>query len=236
MADDAAAGVKENAPGRVSHRPLRVPTSFDAPAIVGHSSNPSLTAFLSVMILVLAFFVLLNSISKEDPERESKVLQSIDFAFGNVDGAGDGQTSSGIATSEHSPVLEATFERLRSLVPVDGRVKRVRADEVQISFPANWLFPADKSNLSSEARVMFGEMRNLMEGRPAGWDYEMEVGIAAVEARDIDFERAGVLASLLTGTDSPERVTSVAIEAVRGDWISVTIRLRGPGLPDLPER
>ncbi len=200
---------------------------------IAAGGNPSLMSMLSVMVLTLAFFVVLNSISRVEPERSDRVLESIDATFGIAGGADPMALTDGALARDNAQLLRQVFKPMDSLVPDVARIRRLRAEEVEISFPVGWLFPAGSAEPSPTAIALFGEIRRLLRLRPLDWDYEMEVTLSAPDPGDIDFDRAASLASVLVAGDGPDRMAALAVLPRGTDQVVIAIRLRAPGEGEL---
>jgi len=193
------------------------------------SSNPSLLSMLSVMILTLAFFVLLNSISRVEPDRSKRVLQSIDQTFGTLRGANLLLTSDGAASSDVAFVLRQIFEPMENLAPDVARVRRVMAESLEFRFPTAWLFPGPGATLSPTAGNFISETKRLLNILPADWGHELEMALTAPEPSDVDFARAASLATALASGNAPDRMNSVSVAPGQVEEIAILITLLRPG-------
>lgn len=223
----ATTTVQNGTATRPTTRTLR--TQIASATLYRSSSNPSLLSMLSVMILTLAFFVLLNSISRVEPDRSKRVLQSIDQTFGTLPGANLLLTSDGAAASDAAFVLRQIFEPMENLAPDVARVRRVMAESLEFRFPTAWLFPGPGATLSPTASNFISETKRLLNILPADWGHELEMALTAPEPRDVDFARAASLATTLAAGNAPDRMTSVSMAPGQVEEIAILITLLRPG-------
>lgn len=220
-----AIGEAANSPGRDPRRSLRPgPPGIPDPS----RANPSLLPMLSVMVLTLAFFVLLNSISRVEDERSKRVLSSIGETFGTFSGSSLLLTPDGVAAADAAQILQQVFQPMENLATDQVRVRRVLAESLEYRFSTGWLFPGTSVGLSPTALNFIAEVRRLLGQRPAQWRYEMEIAVTAPNAGDVEFSRAASLAASLVGEDAPGHMASVSLTPGRNEEIVIRVSLHPP--------
>jgi hypothetical protein len=192
------------------------------------ANNPSLLPMLSVMVLTLAFFVVLNSISRVEEEKSKRVLSSVGQTFGNITGSSILATPEGLAAADAAQILQQIFEPMENLATDQVKVRRVLAESLEYRFATAWVFPGTSDRLGPTAANFIAEVRRLLGLRPAQWRYEMEMALTAPDAGEVEFTRAANLAASLVLDDTPDHMTSVAVSPGPREEIVIRISLRAP--------
>jgi len=180
---------------------------------------------LSVMVLTLAFFVVLNSISKVEPSRSKRVLDSIDDTFGQVSGSDLVLLRGGEVAMDSAQLLQHLFRPLENLAPDLVRVQRVTANSVEIRFSSTWLFSDRSTKLGPTATKMIGEIRRLLRTLPNEWRYEMEVALTAPQPANLEFARAASLATSLSVDEASDHLAFVSVSPGTVETIAIRIGL-----------
>ncbi len=198
-----------------------VPTSRDRQG----SSNTVL--LLSLMLILLAFFILLNSLSEFEAGRAHAVIESVNRAF-------NGKIESGDRTPAHSaslgalPEAEAKMREVASLfeaiVPA-ARAKRIRrAKAVRVELPAASLFRPAGVGLRPGSEILIQRLARLLaRGGRGGPSYDLEVllGLGAPPAGgagpvtpgpgSLEVRRAALLAQRLIEEGLPPPGLSIGL-------------------------
>ncbi len=164
--------------------------------------DPTLFAFLSLYLLLLAFFILLNSLSQTKEERMQAALGSIDVTFKyefetplpprpEKNNPGDP-----VGPDSFQAELHEVFE---GALPV-GRYRILeKGNLIEVAVPADLIFVPGRAKLRSPRR---GLMQNLAAGlaNPSdGGRYEIEFQIGAGAALPNVDQAAGSLGVLRAG-------------------------------------
>jgi hypothetical protein len=188
-------------------------------------ANPSLMSMLSVMTLTLAFFVVLNSISRVEDQRSKRVMASVEATFGFGETTRTGDVAKAIAATDRARMLGVVFESIRSLMPENANVSRPLAEQLEIRFPTAWVFPTASVRPSATAIQLFGEMRRVLSAQGAEASFELDLTLASPDLGDGDFDRAENLAALFAETQHPAERATVGIVVAQEAAIVIAIRL-----------
>jgi hypothetical protein len=119
----------------------------------GRQSNSHIVALLSLKILLLAFFILLNALASFEEERRDAVLDSVRQAFEGVLPA-QGNLSSSPAALDVFEGADRVIESLKNLfgddLPIVERRDNPNSWTLQVDFPASDLFAGDGRELAPE--------------------------------------------------------------------------------------
>jgi hypothetical protein len=205
--------------------------------------NPSLPTLLSLFFLLLAFFIVLNSLSRRDQEKAQAAAVSVGQAFGEApsqaETTSDGDEQSRTATG----ILRGLASYFGSLIPADQQKVVISTNQLIIRIPSTLFFRDDAvgasaagtagPTLTPQSGAILRQINATLDQRPADWGSELELDVAGDGESAI--ARAGQLAKLLRAVPA-QRSSELAVSLIEGDpaWLTILIRLRQPELPALP--
>ena len=139
---------------------------------------------VSLLLMMVAFFIVLVGMSDFDDSRVRSVLVSIQTSFAGMPGGTEG-------TDEQSRADSIALEAVRNEVAgvfatalqLD-RIERTGAGAVEIEVAADRLFAAGTAQLLPGADALLRRVVAALDRRPAGYRYELDalVGRASVPA------------------------------------------------------
>ncbi len=219
--------------------------------IVGHprpAAGPvggasTLTLFLALYLLVLAFFIVLVSISTTEEVKSNAVMNSLTSVFASAQAPTTSPTAfvadegDVIAAREHQRAISDAFAthlriaRVEKLQP--GRLMRV-------TVPARALFEDGRPTLRPSSRLLFDRIAAALGSRPAGLRFELEFtvgrspegGRRAIEGASLEIDRAGGFAREMLGRGAPPDALSVAVAPGDPERVSMTFHVRSRGEGD----
>lgn len=186
----------------------------------GSTSNGNIVAMLSLKLLLLAFFILLSTMSSFEEKRSRAVLESVATTFeGQVAALRSlDNPAAGLDELEGAPSLVDQLESLfRQTLPAvevetsaDGRVLRLES-------PASSLFRVRSTRLAPGRGVFLNRLARILEGRdgPRG-GYELQFlhsvpGLDDGAPVDLAIGRGGVVARRLDEFGVTREALSVAL-------------------------
>lgn len=199
--------------------------------------NPSLPTLLSLFFLLLAFFIVLNSLSQHDARRQRSVAASVDQTFGS--GLADPMSAAENVREEATGILRGLASYFGSLLPADRQKLLISTNQLTMHLPTDLFFvTADgvpTSRPTEQAPAILRQISAVIDKRPSGWGCEVTVEVAAKTPGQLDVERAGQLAVMLSSTGSQHRNDlSVGLAAGDPQWLTIVVRMRPPEMPNLP--
>ena len=209
----------------------------------GHDtrSNSNMMLLLSLNLILLAFFILLNSLAEFETDRARAVLESVKQAFhGKVEVAGQLPAISN-ALGE-LPEVAAKMREVGSLfeaiAPLAQAKSLRRANSVQIDLPASALFKPGIPRIRQAREALLARLahslRKTHEGAPR-YLFEILVGIGprkAVEdtatsnSATLELRRAAVLAVRLNAEGAPLDGLSTGLQPGAANSLRFVVRLR----------
>lgn len=197
-----------------------------APADRTARIDPSLSLFLGLYLLILAFFILLVSLSTIEEMKARAVMESLSTAFGNEQPVG---TTPGNEGGDGSSLVAEEF------VAAVGRMVRVAEIEViepgrllRVVLPPSLVFAAvDKPRAS--LHPLIDRAVASLSSPPAGLQVEMEFALAPgaePASRALAARRADAFAREMLARGAPPALISIALAPAAGNNAWLTFRLK----------
>jgi hypothetical protein len=208
-----------------------MPPKPNEPAVVGWDQRPqdeqpgagsTLTLFLALYLVVLAFFIVLVSISSPEKVKSKAVMDSLTSVFASVLPPKTSLTS--FAADEGDVIAAREFQRTVSDV-FATQLRVARVEEVQpgrlmrISLPVEAMFQSGQAVLRENRLSLLDRIVAAISARPPGLRFDMEFAVG--RAREIDgpsfanpmaeIDRAGAFARQMLARGAPPDSISVAV-------------------------
>lgn len=203
-----------------------------------NSREQSTVVFLSLFLIVLAFFILLNSISKIEETRAALALKSLTATFAPLGiEAPPGEWLNSIEGRFIGP--EEMPDRLATLIktafPLAKVDKVLPGSRLQMSLATESLFEPGRDALRSEALVLVSDIARMLTRNPPDYVYGVEavvgesepVGGAAVQTLAI--ARAGALARTFVDKGAPASEIAAGTDRAQPERTRFVFRIRLPG-------
>lgn len=200
-------------------------------------SGSTLTLFLALYLLVLAFFIVLVSISSPEKVKSSAVMDSLTSVFAS--GMPSTTSPTAFAADEGDVIAVREFQRsISTMFATQLRVARV--EEVQpgrlmrVSLPVSSLFQSGQAVIRENRFSLLDRIVAAISSRPPGLRFEMEFVVG--RARTIDgpspaslteeIERAGAFARQMLARGAPPDSISVAVGSGDPELALITFYVR----------
>lgn len=184
----------------------------------GRRAEDAAAVFMtSTYLILLAFFVVLTSLSRFEPAKSEEVLKSVTTAFGT----GPARYSGTDGEGEAAEGLAAAAERFREIAHLMKTAIALAKIEhldpgrhMQITVPADSLLDGDRLRPASVALV--ASIAQMLRASSGPFEHQVEF-VSEAGAADIGsgsgIRRAGALARALRAAGAPARAVSIGIEA-----------------------
>lgn len=205
------------------------------------TGDPNILSLLSLKLLLLAFFILLNAMSHFEEDRARKVLESVNEAFNGRVEALRSLTSqnAGIGNLRESVAhVRAAGELFQSMIPAVRVEVSAGGKRVRLSLPATTLFRPGEEALQPGRGLLFERLIFALEKeRRVGPGYELELyhGLRAGGSGSADLlalRRMGLLARYLEGKGLPDDVLSIGLLPGRGETVDLVVQVFESGRQD----
>lgn len=187
--------------------------------------DPNVVALLSLKLILLGFFILLNALSEYEESRTRRVLDSVNEAFkGRVDQPKSyAPVSAGLGPLEESTVMMEDVGRLfHSLIPAVRSEHAADRGRLQLELPAETLFRPGGIALQPGRDLLLRRFAAALTGDGRlGLDFEVELlhGTAAdtyvvpsvAAGGTLEMRRLGALVRLLVRLGVPAGKLSVGL-------------------------
>lgn len=188
--------------------------------------NPSLVPFLSVQLLVLAFFIILTSHTTLNAEKSRAVTESVQRHFAGTQENVPTGAQGGALEPEARDVLQNVMVAFQGLIPLDRNIRRLSPLEQTIKLPVELFFAADSTDVLGSRRSLIDEVMRAIDLRPAGWGYELEILVQGNPPSALTLDRAANLAAALAGEERGQPNIVVAMGTGDPAWMVLMVRLR----------
>lgn len=170
--------------------------------------------YLGVFILLLAFFILLNSISHFHDEKVGAVIRSVDEAFSSqavlTGSAGDRQK----VREEAARALQDLGDLIRAELPLAKVEAGTETGTLHVTMPASALFVGDGIAIRPDQQALMDRVARALEPRRHGVSVRAELLFSTRDVPDTGplVARAGALARALSALGANSAWMSVGLE------------------------
>jgi len=181
-------------------------------------------ALLSLKLLLLAFFILLNAISDYEAQKTDAVVESVRKAF-KTDPLQQTSVTTGIENLDSTEPLADEIGRLfESFLPAVAIEDETLSKVLRIKLPTERLFSAGESGLSAGGQVILRRMLRALAARQSDIVY-FELAFLQSGQSELSLRRIGSLAQYAGDQGVKPKNLSVGFNAGREDEITVELRL-----------
>ena len=205
---------------------------FELPQQDSDQAPDVVPIFLGLFLLVLAFFIMLVSISTFEQVKSTAVMDSLSSTFTTVlpptsdpteFNAKDGDIIAG----------EAFQEQITSIFTTAGQVEKIEVVQpgrlMRLHMPASVLFKEGEAAVREDQLPLLDRVVAALSNRPPGLRQDMEVVIGTPPTgnyylplqQTLEMARVGELARVLTGRGAPPDSISVGVSS--GDQGNIKI-------------
>lgn len=199
----------------------------------GDNNHPSVFLFVSVYLIILAFFLLLNSISQIQPELSEKVLSNVHRTFPSK--IKHNKSVSEIDKKKQPAeeiVLNGYFTPIGKVVKeavtlVDASVIEY-GNTMQITIPIESFFVTDEPDIRPEQEIfvikLAGELTKLQTGGLLNLEFVIGTNNQTAQP-NLEIARAGTFARKLSSLGVDENLLFVGISQMKkADSFTLTFR------------
>ena len=177
--------------------------------------NPLLMQMLSVYLLMLAFFVVLNSISHVELARTRAVSGSLNETF-SVDGRPSKRTVLFTSSAGHAPNDAALLSRIGNLIRTELAVVRIRDVEpgriMAVTLPADSIFVPRRAAIDPLHRPLIERVARSLAAPQPGVRYDVDILVGAGGNDELAVGRSAYLASVFVAAGAPRRSVAAGIQ------------------------
>jgi hypothetical protein len=201
--------------------------------------DPNVVAMLSLYLLLLAFFILLNALSKLEDDRARTVLESVNEAFnGNVQSLDSVKAYSAALgpLDESGGLLSDIQELFESAIPATETEMSDNGTVMRLTLASDGLFRPGRADLQAGRMPFLKRLAEiLMTERDDGLVFELGVmhgvpeGQASIVAeagpRSLEVRRMGVLVNAFEALSLPSPQLSIGIAPGHPNDVLLVVRV-----------
>ncbi len=193
--------------------------------------------FVSLYLIILAFFMVLNSISNQSQSKVKSATESVTRAFDNPFAQDADFVDVTEADSTNLPNDEF-YEQLRgvfaSLIGFEGRFPTQGGNAIRVEFDQSTLYEDESSEFRSDQQRFFDQLANFLNDEGMGTIREIEYIIYTGDRfpagpeywNDISILRSGALISTLTSMGVREDQLSIGVAPGDEDVLKISFFIR----------
>lgn len=201
--------------------------------------DPSLTLFLGLYLLILAFFILLNAISTIEEIKADAVMDSLTSTFSTLLPPESDLRNFNAETGDvlqAQAFIETSAKLFETLIPAVKITVVQPGEQMQAIFPVNSLFFEGKPELrpGSSRDQLFDGIIAVISSRPDTLRFEMDVLIGVVYlngrtlpiAPTLESRRLGAIAREYTSRGGPPDSISIGLHPGDSDEVRILFSVR----------
>lgn len=194
--------------------------------------NALLLQMLSVYLLLLAFFVVLNSISHVEAARKRAVSGSLNETFA-VDGRPAERTVLFTSDAGNAPSDAAMLARVGELIRTELALVQARdvipGRLMQVTLPASSLFAPGQEAIDPLRRPLIERVARILADTPAGMRYDVDIVVGAAGSGQLATRRSAWLASIFAAAGAPPRSVAAGTDRQFPGKLTLTFHVRPRG-------
>ena len=178
---------------------------------------------ISLFLLLLAFFILLNVISTRTEVKSRAVMDSLLSTFRTVENSTQ-SAQTFLSNLGATPEPEQLVDEMRRLwvtaVPIAEVEVLTDGRTMQLRLPANIIFPGGQALLRKDRRRLLGNVANVLAAVAPGYSNELELLIGTnwragekldFDVNNLEISRAVEFANELIASGAPRDTVSIGI-------------------------
>ncbi len=207
--------------------------------------HTSLSLFLALYLMLLAFFITLLSLSTFEEDRRTRAVESVNAAFNRFETTSLGRFTgdAGIAVQEARALYDDLQGVFEAAIPAVKISHRSQGRVMEVDLPVEALFVPGEGRLRENQLRLLDRIVAGLSSAPRGYRYVMEfvtgsdypTGELLPLAETLAMVRAGVLARTLVERGAPPATVVVGLSPLEVGLARMTFTVvdEGADLPDL---
>jgi len=194
-------------------------------------SDSTMGLFVALYLILLAFFIVLTSISQQSTARASAAMESVNAAFTDAGVADNGFSQTDLRSAASDPILIKIERAFSTAFDIKGQYAVSSGYIYQVQLPATYLFEAGSFRVRTSVHPVLNELLAVLKNAPNGRKQEMALlfgsGAGMVDreltrSQEVAVRRAGSFARYMQERDFSN--ISSGFMALPGDQIMVVFR------------
>lgn len=171
-------------------------------------SDSTMGLFVALYLILLAFFIVLTSVSQQSAMRASDAMESVNTVFKEDGDARNGSDAEAVQSAASDPVLIEIERAFTSAFDVQGQFAVAGGNIYQVQMPAAYLFDPGSFRVRTAVHPALNELLRVLVSAPNGQKQELALmfgrGVGGVDreltrTQEIAIRRAGSFARYMEG-------------------------------------
>lgn len=200
----------------------------------GFGRGPILMGLLGLQLMLLAFFIVLVSMSTFDQQRVDSVLGSIQQHFTGLSVPGEGTDEQSRADSIALDALREEVAGVLATALQLDRVQRVGDGAVEIDVADDKLFANGTAQVLPGSEALFRQVIAALDRRPNGFRYEIDVLVgrdATTGTPTLEIAQAGALARAMIDAGAEPASMASGLQPGMPGRVRLVLRLMAGARP-----
>ncbi|MEH6632641.1 MAG: flagellar motor protein MotB [Halopseudomonas aestusnigri] len=202
-------------------------------------------ALLSLKLLLLAFFIMLNAMSSFEEEKARAVLDSVNSTFNGDASQLERQASfeNSLGDLDDKAKLVADIERLfESTIPAVEREQGSSQSYLRLRLPVEAMFLGEETDLASGRELLFKRIAASLKGYADGggfYEFEFLYGMTrnqtskSVSNIEMILKRSGVVAQEIQNAGMPADKIAIGLQPASAGFVYFVIRVYESAIQDV---
>ncbi len=202
-------------------------------------------ALLSLKLLLLAFFIMLNAMSSFEEEKARAVLDSVNSTFNGDASQLERQASfeNSLGDLDDKAKLVAEIERLfESTIPAVEREQGSSQSYLRLRLPVEGMFLGEETDLASGRELLLKRITSSLKGYADGggfYEFEFLYGVSrnqtskSVSNIDMILKRSGVVVQEIQNAGMPADKIAIGLQPESAGFVFFVIRVYDSAIQDV---
>jgi len=173
-------------------------------------SDSTMGLFVALYLILLAFFIVLTTISQQSTARATAAMESVNAVFNEAGIAENGFSEDDLRSATSDPVLIEIERAFSTAFSVTGQYAVSGGHIYQVQLPATYLFEAGSFRVRPDIHPVLDELLDVLKGAPSGHKQEMALLFGSggptvdrelTRSQEIAVRRAGSFARYMQARD-----------------------------------
>ena len=188
------------------------------------ATNPSLPTFVGLLLMILAFFVVLTSISLRDSKKQNAVAASLAQTFSS--GANMPRDAATKDEESDQAYVQSLAGQFQAYIPLQADTPPSTGYQQRLRLPMDQVFDAGIAQEKPALLNVLGQLMTALQRRPQDMDYELEIRLAEAQLSDLDVDRAAGIAAALGKLKAPAEKFTIGVLRRDAPGVDIIVRLR----------
>ena len=204
------------------------------------SSDNSATLLISLYLVVLAFFILLNSISEQDNNKTAKAFNSLTSVFSSESGKSKLNMKTP-AMFDFNFVIASSFDRIEGSIKSSFQLDEINlqryGNRMEAIIPINKFYSDDSLELRRKQKKLLRQVSNILKNENNGarlyLDFTIDslsyIGEEGSDKSNIDMDRTSTVIDYLLSKGAPKELISGGIRFNNQQNITINFTIMEDG-------